>query len=126
MIDQSDALIVSHSEAVNGLVRFALGRYRGVRIRGADCVEDAQAKIAERMPQLVVIDVDSSAFDGFALVSEVRDRGIRVVAINDRFAGPSSRAAVAGANGVADVPFQPAKLHAAIEDAWTSAVSPGG
>ncbi len=96
MINLSDALIVSDSEAVKGLVRFALGRYWGVQIREADSIEDAEAKLSERLPQIVIVDVDSAAFDGYSLVSQVRRKGVRVLAINDRFAGATSPAAVAG------------------------------
>lgn len=118
MINLSDALIVSDSEAVKGLVRFALGRYWGVQIREADSIEDAEAKLSERLPQIVIVDVDSAAFDGYSLVSQVRRKGVRVLAINDRFAGATSPAAVAGANAVTDAPFQPAKFHEAIASAW--------
>ena len=105
MKNLSDVLVVSESETLRTLVKFALGRWWGVVIRNADSHAAASAALDERTPQLAILDMAlPSAGDlGPAIAQKTR-----IVAVNAL--GP-----VSWAHESADPPFQPQKLHAAIE-----------
>jgi hypothetical protein len=54
MLIVSDALVVCESEALRGLVKFALGRYWGIVVRGAADFDTASAALVERTPQVAI------------------------------------------------------------------------
>lgn len=109
MLIVSDALVVSESEALAGLVKFALGRYWGVVVRGASGFDQASEALVQRAPQVAIIDAELvEAADVAHLVAP----GTRVVAIN---AGP---VAPEWAHAATPPPFQPPKLHEALERAF--------
>jgi DNA-binding response OmpR family regulator len=105
MVNVSDVLVVSGSEVLRGLVKFGLGRWWGVVIRNADSSEVALAALAERVPQLAIIDAD---MPGAEEVGRVLAASTRVIAVNAATPATWSSASV-------EPPFQPPKLHAAIE-----------
>jgi DNA-binding NtrC family response regulator len=108
MLIVSDALVVCESDSLKGLVKFALGRYWGVVVRGASDFDQASAALVERAPQVAIIDVElPNAADVAHLVAP----GTRIVAINVASSAPS------WADAATPVPFQPPKLHEALERA---------
>jgi len=108
MLIVSDALVVCESEALRGLVTFALGRYWGIVVRGATDFDTASAALVERTPQVAIIDAELPAV---ADVVHLVAPSTRIVAIN---AGPEG---LAWAHATTEAPFQPTKLHEALEEA---------
>jgi DNA-binding NtrC family response regulator len=105
MKNVSDVLIVSESETLRTLVKFALGRWWGVVIRGAESAAQAREALAARAPQLAVVDADLPGAEG---VGRALGASSHVIAINA--SGP-----IAWAAQTTQPPFQPQKLQAAIE-----------
>jgi hypothetical protein len=108
MLIVSDALVVCESDSLKGLVKFALGRYWGIAVRGASDFDQASAALVERAPQVAIIDADlRDAADVAHLVAP----GTRIVAINSALETPP------WAHAATPAPFQPPKLHEALESA---------
>lgn len=105
MVNVSDVLVVSGSETLRGLVKFALGRWWGVVIREVDSLEGAGAALAERVPQLAIVDAEMPGAE---------DAG-RVLASSTRVIAVNASTPVTWSSASVDLPFQPPKLHAAIE-----------
>ena len=104
----SDVLVVCESDALRGLVKFALGRYRGVVVRGATDFDTASTALVERTPQVAIIDAElPTVADVVHLVAP----STRIVAIN------ADSAVLCWAHATTETPFQPTKLHEALETA---------
>lgn len=105
MKNVSDVLIVSESEALPALIKFALGRWWGVVIRIECSAAAGTAALSERVPQIAVVDAALPDADAFGRILAVKTH---VIAVNAP--GPLVWAAQ-----ITSEPFQPHKLHAAIE-----------
>ena len=86
-------------------MKFALGRWWGVVIRNANSPDAACVALSERTPQLAIIDMALPDVDelGRAMATKTR-----VIAVN-------AQGSVPWASAAADAPFQPQKLHVAID-----------
>lgn len=106
----TDAVLVSDSDALRTLVQFALGKYWGLQLRHATTGDEASAKVTERTPQLILVDAASSGFSADFVVGALRQTApsASIFALN-------ADAPVSGSHACIDSPFQPQKLHAAID-----------
>ena len=105
MKNVSDVLVVSESDALRTLMKFALGRWWGVVIRNADSHDAARAALNERAPQFAIVDM---------ALPDVDDLG-REIASKTQVIAVNAEGSVAWASETAQAPFQPQKLHVAIE-----------
>jgi hypothetical protein len=101
----SDVLVVSESDALKALAKFALGRWWGVSIRNVDGFAAACDAATVRAPQFAIVDMEHAEAMN---IGEVLSKRTRIIAVN-------GRTPVSWASQFTDAPFQPAKLHAAIE-----------
>lgn len=113
-------LIADDDPDVRALVRVALTR-TDHHVREAADGEETLMKVLEDPPDLLVLDVMMPGADGYAVLSEMVESGIRMatkvllltakVTESDRAKGLSL-----GADAYITKPFDPAELVAAIED----------
>ncbi len=115
-----DVLIVDDSKTMRMLVSFALGKYWGCQIREAANGVEALERVAERVPDLMVVDINMPEMNGLELIRNIRKdpdkKSLPIVVLTTEGSDEDIRKGMlAGATEYLVKPFQPQKLHSIID-----------
>jgi two-component system phosphate regulon response regulator PhoB len=117
--DRKTILVVEDEEYLRGLMRLAMER-ASYQVLEAPDGEEALVSIADRRPDLVLLDVDLPGIDGFAVCERLKadpaTRDIRVLMVTAMSEDANrERGMRAGADGYIAKPFAPFALLARIK-----------
>ena len=115
-----DVLIVDDSKTMRMLVSFALGQYWGCQIREAANGVEALERVSERVPDLMVVDINMPEMNGLELIKSIRKdpdkKELPIVVLTTEGSDEDIRKGMlAGATEYLVKPFQPQKLHSIID-----------
>jgi two-component system, chemotaxis family, chemotaxis protein CheY len=123
MTEHAPVLVVDDDAAIRDAVRDVLEN-EGITVETATDGADALAKVNERRPSLVLLDMRMPVMDGWGFASALRDLGVDLPVVVMTAAADAKRwAAEIGAIGVVAKPFGIAELVRAVQR--FSAHSPG-
>lgn len=114
-----DILVVDDNAANVRLVSFLL-RARGYDVRAASDAHEARTAIDERVPSLVLMDIQLPEIDGLALTRELRadprTRDVCIVAVTAyAMRGDEEKAIAAGCDGYITKPIDTRSLPSTLE-----------
>lgn len=123
MTQHAPVLVVDDDAAIRDAVRDVL-EGEGIVVETATDGADALAKVGERRPRLVLLDMRMPVMDGWGFASALREAGVELPVVVMTAAADAKRwAAEIGAIGVVPKPFGIAELVSAVKR--FSAHSPG-
>ena len=121
-MDLKDVIVVDDSKTMRMLISFALSGYYGstCQIREAANGVEALERLAEKAPNLMVVDINMPEMNGLELIENVRrdpsKRAMPIVVITTEGSDEDIRRGMqAGATEYLVKPFQPQKLYAIID-----------
>jgi CheY-like chemotaxis protein len=116
-------LLVEDSPDIRLIVKAALERVGGLKVRACESGAEALAAVAEFKPQLILLDVMMPDMDGPGVLARLREHpdtaAIPVVFLT-ALAAPSEiqRLRALGAVDVLTKPFNPMTLHEKVKAVW--------
>lgn len=115
MTEHAPVLVVDDDAAIRDAVRDVLEN-EGITVETATDGADALAKVNERRPSLVLLDMRMPVMDGWGFATALRELGVELPVVVMTAAADAKRwAAEIGAIGVVAKPFGIAELVSAVQ-----------
>jgi CheY-like chemotaxis protein len=110
----ANVLIIDDDAALARMVRFAMLSH-GYRVRTAGHGAEGLERVAEQLPDVIVLDLQMPVMDGRTFYRELRARGIDTPVVILSAYGAGSAQAELGAEAHVNKPFDPDDLVRAIQ-----------